>query len=210
MSSIPEVRAEKLAAGGDALAHLADGRVVFVQGALPGESCDRSTASQAGLRRAVLESSTVAVSSRGTVPRRAGGCGGCNWQHVEPGGGVAMKTGRRRGAAGRIGKLANPDVRAGGRSRRGITAQRCDWRPGSGVSGLRAGTPRRRRDPRCPVSTPRLQRVARRGAGSRDRRVRLRVGAATGDRTALVVEDGVALVDIARRVAVGADAGCTR
>jgi 23S rRNA (uracil1939-C5)-methyltransferase len=32
------VRIEKMAAGGDALAHLADGRVVFVEGALPGES----------------------------------------------------------------------------------------------------------------------------------------------------------------------------
>ena len=32
-----EVRAEKMAAGGDAIARLADGRVVFVRGALPGE-----------------------------------------------------------------------------------------------------------------------------------------------------------------------------
>ncbi|HZX53591.1 MAG TPA: TRAM domain-containing protein, partial [Ilumatobacteraceae bacterium] len=39
MSSVV-VRAEKMAAGGDAIARLADGRVVFVRGALPGESVE--------------------------------------------------------------------------------------------------------------------------------------------------------------------------
>ena len=38
LSVTETVRAEKLVAGGDALAHLADGRVVFVEGALPGET----------------------------------------------------------------------------------------------------------------------------------------------------------------------------
>ena len=35
-----QVRFERLVAGGDALGHLADGRVVFVPGALPGELVD--------------------------------------------------------------------------------------------------------------------------------------------------------------------------
>ena len=81
------VHVEKMAAGGDAIARLADGRVVFVDGALPDETVrvaitinKRDFAK--GLVGEVMHPSPHRVAP--PCPELAKGCGGCGWQHAAP------------------------------------------------------------------------------------------------------------------------------
>src|SRR6476659_427769 len=78
---------ERVVAGGAGLAHGDDGRVVFVDGALPGETVatevveelrDCARAAVVGM----LDASPARVAP--PCPHLAAGCGGCSWQHVEP------------------------------------------------------------------------------------------------------------------------------
>ncbi|HUP69781.1 MAG TPA: TRAM domain-containing protein [Acidimicrobiales bacterium] len=83
-----------MAAGGDALARDADGRVVFVQGALPGERVvARITGSKRDYARAVAVEILDASADRVAppCPALAAGCGGCTWQHVAPAAQVRLK-----------------------------------------------------------------------------------------------------------------------
>src|SRR5688572_27489219 len=76
-----------VAAGGDAVARDEQGRVVFVEGALPGEVVEaeiveeRSDFARARTVR-VLEASPARVAP--PCPAVGAGCGGCQWQHVVP------------------------------------------------------------------------------------------------------------------------------
>jgi 23S rRNA (uracil1939-C5)-methyltransferase len=81
------LRAEAMVAGGDALARHPDGRVVFVTGALPGELVKAAVgAEKKGYSRAslieVLEASPARVAA--PCPAVEAGCGGCQWQHIDP------------------------------------------------------------------------------------------------------------------------------
>lgn len=100
-----------MAAGGDALARDADGRVVFVQGALPAERVvARLTQSRRDYARAVvvevLEPSPDRVCP--PCPALAAGCGGCTWQHVAPAAQTRLKAAIVADALRRIGHLADP------------------------------------------------------------------------------------------------------
>ncbi|MGB3733487.1 MAG: TRAM domain-containing protein [Ilumatobacter sp.] len=88
------VRAERMVAGGDAMARLDDGRVAFVTGALPGEEVElevrndrkdfvKATATE------ILEPSDDRVVP--TCPHRREGCGGCGWMHFDTDAQVAAK-----------------------------------------------------------------------------------------------------------------------
>lgn len=80
------VRIEKLVAGGDGLARMDDGRVVFVPGVAAGELVEISLAeSRSDFGRGALLSVVEAAPHRRTppCPRVADGCGGCDWQHIE-------------------------------------------------------------------------------------------------------------------------------
>lgn len=76
---------DRFAAGGEAIARDGDGRVVFVRGALPGETVDVEITHEKrdwarGHVVAIRESSPDRV-----VPpcdARRAGCGGCGWQHL--------------------------------------------------------------------------------------------------------------------------------
>lgn len=87
MSGPHVVSIEKLVAGGDGLARMDDGRVVFVPGVLTGEKVEIelvSTTNDFGrgrLLRVVDESPQRRVPP---CPHVADGCGGCDWQHLEP------------------------------------------------------------------------------------------------------------------------------
>src|SRR5581483_3125903 len=92
MGAVPDdqlldVTATAMVAGGDAIARAADGRVVFVAGALPGEPVTARVVSEHKQHlRAVV--STVHEPSADRLappcPELARGCGACQWQHVEP------------------------------------------------------------------------------------------------------------------------------
>lgn len=111
------VTVEKMAAGGDALAHLDDGRVVFVRGALPGERVQvRLVQSRKDYARGVAEIVLDRSDDR-VEPACAGhdqGCGGCDWIHVSAEAQARLKLEVVREALVRTGRLADPDVSLGG------------------------------------------------------------------------------------------------
>lgn len=79
-----DLRIEKLVQGGEGMARLPDGRVCFVQGALPGELCKvRITFQKKDFTRgkavAVIESSPDRVEPKCPL---YGKCGGCSLQHL--------------------------------------------------------------------------------------------------------------------------------
>ena len=110
------VRVERVAAGGDGLAHHPDGRVAFVDGGLPGELVrvrigqDRKDFVKASVIE-VVEASSSRVSP--PCAHVAAGCGGCGWQHIEP----AAQTGLKRDivvdALRRLGGCTDAEVRVG-------------------------------------------------------------------------------------------------
>jgi 23S rRNA (uracil1939-C5)-methyltransferase len=86
VTSTHSVRIEKLVAGGDGLARMDDGRVVFVPGVVEGElvEIDLSEKKNDFGRGQLL--SIIEPSKNRRVPpceHVAQGCGGCDWQHIE-------------------------------------------------------------------------------------------------------------------------------
>jgi 23S rRNA (uracil1939-C5)-methyltransferase len=206
MSSIV-VRAEKMAAGGDAIARVADGRVAFVRGALPDElvAIDVVQSKKDFVRAEVLDVIEPSIHRvQPPCPAHAAGCGGCTWQHVNFDAQLGLKAAVVTEALRRTGKLIDPVVQLG--SSVPAWAYRTTLRLATGTDrlGLRG------RDSHdvieldgCPVSHPLLQEmlacVRVRGQGE----VSLRVGSATGQRSAWVVEGDVDLLGLPADVAVG-------
>ena len=112
-----QVRFERLVAGGDALGHLADGRVVFVPGALPGELVDvQITQAKKDFARGTVASIVEPSSHRVAPPCEhvARGCGGCSWQHLDVAQHMEAKVAIVREALRRNGKIETLEVVAGG------------------------------------------------------------------------------------------------
>ena len=112
-----QVRFERLVAGGDALGHLADGRVVFVPGALPGELVDvQITQAKKDFARGTV-ASIIEPSAHRVVPpceHVSRGCGGCSWQHLDVAQHMEAKVAIVREALRRNGKIETLEVVAGG------------------------------------------------------------------------------------------------
>ena len=112
-----QVRFERLVAGGDALGHLADGRVVFVPGALPGELVDvQITQAKKDFARGTVASIIEPSAHRVAPPCEhvARGCGGCSWQHLDVAQHMEAKVAIVREALRRNGKIETLEVVAGG------------------------------------------------------------------------------------------------
>ncbi len=108
------MRAERMVAGGSALCRDAAGRIVLVDGALPGERLSVEVMDDGdafGRLVTVLEPATGRVEP--PCPFVAQGCGGCDWQHATP----ALQSDMRReivtDALRRLGRLTDPVVRPG-------------------------------------------------------------------------------------------------
>ncbi|MGH9061434.1 MAG: TRAM domain-containing protein, partial [Acidimicrobiales bacterium] len=85
---------EQVVNGGAVLARDDDGRVVFVDGALPGETVDVGTLDQhrdfaRAQAEAIVDPSPHRVAP--PCPNATAGCGGCQWQHVDPAAQVELK-----------------------------------------------------------------------------------------------------------------------
>ncbi|MFT3853334.1 MAG: TRAM domain-containing protein [Ilumatobacteraceae bacterium] len=187
------VTIERVVAGGAGLARDEDGRVVFVDGALPGEAVTiRVVDERKDFARAdvveVLEPSPARVVP--PCPHLAEGCGGCSWQHVEPAAQLALKVDVVRDALRRTAGLPDAPVRPGGAVPAWgyRTSLRLAVAP-DGRLGLRRA---RRHDvvalDDCPVAHPLLSELLGRVRATGPGEVALRVGAATGEATALTVE----------------------
>lgn len=112
-----QITLERLVAGGDALGRLADGRVVFVPGALPGEVVEIAiTQSKKDFARAVVSRIVTPSLHRVAPPCEhvARGCGGCSWQHLDTTQHMTAKIEIVREALRRNGKIENLEVISGG------------------------------------------------------------------------------------------------
>lgn len=205
------VRAEKMAAGGDAIARLDDGRVAFVHGALPGELVEIEVVQAKkdfvrGEVLQVIEPSNHRVAP--PCPAHTAGCGGCPWQHVSPDVQLALKAAVVIEALKRTGKISDPVVEIG--STVPAWAYRTTLRLAAGADGRLGLRGRSSHDvielDGCPVSHPLLQQLLEtihvRGEGE----VSLRVSIATSQRTAWIVEGDVELFDLPGDISVGKDA----
>lgn len=111
MSLPPEMSAElvieKFVGEGRSLARLADGRVVILEGAVPGDRVvlERATAAKGWVKAEAFR--LVSASPRRAVPRCpvAAECGGCDWMMVAPAEQRAGKLAMLEEALTRIGKL---------------------------------------------------------------------------------------------------------
>jgi 23S rRNA (uracil1939-C5)-methyltransferase len=180
-----------MAAGGAALARDPAGRVVFVDGALPGERVRaRVTETRKDFAQAVAVDVLDPSPDRVAPPcaALAAGCGGCTWQHVSREAQPRLKAEIVVDALRRIARLADPPtptpVPAEGPSRR-TTARlavsatgRLGHRPRNGSGAVETES--------CGAAHPLLEEliVGARFPGAHE--VLLRVGAATGERLAVV------------------------
>jgi 23S rRNA (uracil1939-C5)-methyltransferase len=192
------VRAERLVAGGAALSRRADGRIVLVPGALPGEVVEATVTARQGVDRGAVVRVLVASPDRITprCPHVAEGCGGCDLATLEHDALGRAKVGIVTDALRRIGGWSEPAVRAG--PALDPFGFRTTLR--LGVTGGRAGLRRVASNAvveidHCAVAHPLLDELVADGLLGDATEVAFRVGAATGERLALVTpgRDGVRL-----------------
>ena len=188
------LRPSSMAAGGSALARDDDGRVVFVDGALPDEpSRPRCSTSTRTIAHAIMVQ--VIEPAEGRVappcPYVGAGCGGCGWQHIAPQVQVELKRDIVLDALRRIGRLTSADVSAGWPLP--STGYRTTVRMGvhNGRATFRG---HRSHDlvsiDECLVAHPLLHDLIARGRYEGATDVTLRCGSATGERLVLASPHG--------------------
>ncbi len=184
-----------MVAGGLALARDHGGRVVFVEGGLPGERVVATVIEERrDFARAVAVEIVEASPDRvaAPCPALAAGCGGCTWQHVAPQAQHRLKAEIVLDALRRIAHLADPPVPAvqplvGPALRTtarlavapdGRTGHRPRSQPGDRAPGEAVVTDA------CLVAHPSLEELIVEGRYPGSAEVLLRVGVASGERLA--------------------------
>ncbi|MGB8858056.1 MAG: TRAM domain-containing protein [Ilumatobacteraceae bacterium] len=205
------VHVEKMAAGGDAIARLADGRVVFIRGALPGEEVRVAITTN---KRDFARGSVAEVvrpspyRQAPPCPELAKGCGGCGWQHGAPDAQLGWKTEIVADALRRTAKLPSADVRAGASV--GPWAYRTSMRLAVGDGGrlgLRAASSHRVVPlDTCMVAHPLLAELVAAARVIDAEEISLRVSLLTGEATAWSPSPAARIEGLPARVAVGSQA----
>jgi 23S rRNA (uracil1939-C5)-methyltransferase len=196
-----EIDVTAVVAGGDGLGRHADGRVVLVRGALPGERVTAVvTKAEKRLLRAEVDEVVVAAPARVAppCPRVADGCGGCGWQHVAPDAQPALKAAIAADALRRIGRLEPPAIDLG--PRLDPTGYRTTVRAAVDDEGRAALRRHHTHDlvvvgdteAGCLVAHPLVDEVLRVAAFPGAGEVVVRAGAATGERLVVVDPSGAA------------------
>lgn len=190
-----EVEVTGVAAGGEGVGRLPDGRAVFVRAAIPG---DRVAVGLTQDKRRFARGAVLEVLAAG--PDRveppcalvAAGCGGCDWQHVAPTAQRRLKATIVADALQRIGRLpvdAIPEIDPG--VELASYGYRTTVRVGV-LDGRAAFHPHHRGDllaigeGGCLVAHPLVDEVLRDGRFGTAAEVTVRAGVATGERLALV------------------------
>ena len=158
------LRIDKVVAEGDGLGRDSSGKVVFVEGALPGELVSARVVSESkDYARAVLIEVVEAHPQRVEPMCRyvASGCGGCDLQHADEDLQIEIKVGIVEESLRRLGGIPEPDVRAV-RSSNQDTRLRTTVRVAA--SGSAIGFRRRRSHEvvaieSCPVAHPRINEI---------------------------------------------------
>ena len=206
-----ELQPTGMAAGGDAVAREGTGRVVFVRGALPGETVLVQLLEERDrFARGVVEEVLVPAPARVAppCPYVAAGCGGCSWQHVAPEAQRLLKVQIALDALERLGGVAAPEVRLGP----ALPTEGFRTTVRLAVVDGRAGYRRARSHDvvpvdRCLVAHPLLSGLMAEAELPGADEVVLRCSAATGERLAMVhpsTAEGAARLPA--DVAVGVDA----
>ena len=181
------------AAGGKAVGHAPDGRVVFVEYALPGE---RVIAEITDAHPSYIEATAVLVleaSEDRVVPacQYFGKCGGCQLQHVAYERQLALKTGVVKEQLQRLGRFSAEEVDALVRPMFGMDEpwgyrnhNRFTVRRDGEVGFMQRGTHRFMRIDECLIADPKVNEVL---SITQDRtmeahQISVRVGVHTGDR----------------------------
>jgi 23S rRNA (uracil1939-C5)-methyltransferase len=192
--STQDIAVSGIAAGGDGVGRLEDGRAVFVRGALPGERVRVAvTEERKRFARGRLVEVLEAAPERVAPPCALveAGCGGCDWQHVDPGAQRRLKAQIVSDALRRLGRIAEPpeiDL--------GPELPAVGWRTTvraavdeDGRAGFRlhhAHDPLAVGPGGCLVAHPLVDEVLREGVFPNPvREVTVRAGAATGERLVL-------------------------
>lgn len=189
-----ELRPHAMAAGGDALARNEEGRVVFVTGALPGETVlVQLTEQRRDFFRGYVTEVVEASADRVVPPcphveehPTQRGCGGCQWQYITPHGQARLKVDIAVDQIRRLGQLAEVPLAAGTARRVTSTNYRTSVRAGIGANG-QAGIRRRATDDPiahevCMVAHPLVEQLLVHGRFPRAHEVTIRCGEATGER----------------------------
>jgi 23S rRNA (uracil1939-C5)-methyltransferase len=205
------VSPERFIAGGEALGHDDDGRVVFVRGGAPGDSVSVQIVEQKGewsrgLVTAVHEPSPDRVEP--PCVRRREGCGGCDWQHLAVPAQLPAKLEIVRDALRRTGRLDAPVLTLG----RSVPADgyRTTIRVVGGPDGQAAFRQDRSRDTvlasGCLIAHPALLPIIEKLRITPELEVSLRVSEATGQITARWDKRNGEVHGLARSVYSGANA----
>jgi 23S rRNA (uracil1939-C5)-methyltransferase len=184
---------ERLAAGGDGLARLADGKVVFVAGGLPGDVVDVAIVQSKkdyarGEIAAIVDPSLHRVAE--PCVHRLAGCGGCDLMHSATASQLTIKADLVRDALRRTARVNEPDLRLIG----SVTEHRyrttlrlapgADGRLGMRAARSRAVVP----IDDCLVADELLVDVVRRSRGTSGE-VQARVSVATGEASLWALDD---------------------
>lgn len=190
--SNPTVTAQvdRIVTGGRGLAHLPDGRVLFVRGALPGETVTAAVTKEAKRHAEADVVSVLARSpNRQTPPCRhvARGCGGCDWQHAAPDFQRELRRDIVQESLRRIAKIdvANvisaPELPTEGYRttlRCAVSEGRAGFRAASSHDVIPVGS--------CLVAHPLAAELLTEGRYGKAEEVTIRVSEATGERVVLV------------------------
>jgi 23S rRNA (uracil1939-C5)-methyltransferase len=202
------VHPERFVAGGEALAHDEDGRVVFVRGGLPGDDVTVSIIEDKGdWARGVVTEIHTRSDDRVDPPcrRRVEGCGGCDWQHLAVAAQLPAKVEIVRDAMRRTGKLPDAAITVG----RSVPPS--GYRTTLRVIGDSEGRPAYRMDRShdtvaasgCLIAHPGLLPVLDSMRLTPELEATLRVSAATGEMTARWDRRHGDVVGLPESVAVG-------
>jgi 23S rRNA (uracil1939-C5)-methyltransferase len=180
-----ELRPTQMVVGGDALARDGGGRVVFVQGAIPGETVRaRIVTAKRDFAKAVVVEVVEASPDRVAPPCAAWhrGCGGCDWQHIDPSAQLGYKVSIVREALTRTAHLDDPVVRTAGSVDPWGYRTTVRLAPAGRSVGFRS---RRSHDvvpiDECPIASPLINDVLRAGVSTpRGSELVLRASPATG------------------------------
>ena len=202
------VRAERLVAGGAALARRDDGRIVLVEGALPGElvevRVERRSGTERGRMLRILEPSSERIEP--ICPHVLEGCGGCDLASLTPESQPSVKVELVRDSLRRLGRISDAVIEPGPTLdpwgfRTTLRMAVVDGRAGLRMAGSRDVVDL----DHCAVAHPLLDELIVEGRFGEATEVLLRVGARTGERLAVVTPNAAGVRLPADVLVVGAD-----
>jgi len=202
------VRAERLVAGGAALSRREDGRIVLVDGALPGElvevRVERRSGTERGRMLRLIEPSPDRIEP--LCPHVLEGCGGCDLASLATDAQHQVKLDLVRDSLRRLGRIPEPAVEMGPALepwafRTTLRVAVLDGRAGLRVADSHdvVGIDH------CAVAHPLLDQLIVEGRFGTATEVMLRVGANTGERLAVVTPNASGVSLPGDVLVVGAD-----